>query len=68
MQLQLDLDDRPRVRFVYPNVPGLTSVTGRLVEIRGLYAFVYFEVVGVQMCCVTSLETEGGNDEREVEE
>lgn len=58
-QLQLDLNDRPRVCFVYPNVPGLTGKIGRLVEIRGLCAFVYFEGVGVQMCYVTSLETEG---------
>lgn len=56
MQLQLDLDDRPQVRFIYPNVPGLAGHTGRLVEIRGLYAFVYFKGVGLQMCYAASLE------------
>lgn len=56
-QLQLDLGE-PRVTFIYPNDP-LTGKVGRLVEIRGRIAFVYFEGIGIQMCYCTSLLKEG---------
>lgn len=47
MQLRLDLDDRPQVRFVYTG-------TERRAE--------YLDGIGVQMCCLASLERIGGKD------
>ncbi len=61
-QLQLDLNDRPRVTFTYPNTP-YTGKVGRLVEIRGLIAFVYFEGEGVLMCYLSSLDWRGKDEE-----
>lgn len=56
MQLELDLDYREQVRFIYPNCP-LTGAIGRLEKTIGRIAFVYFAEAGkILMVYETNLD------------
>ena len=50
MQLELDLNDRQLVRSL------TTGNTGRLHEMRGNIAFVYFAAEGLLMCNIERIE------------